>query len=102
MDYFKVIYSLMMGYMLVTVVFYIYAFIVYNVKYSLAKPRLVGYNRCLNKLIRLYENDEKAERMTKGKIRVYSTIGGGDDDLTFEGQAEKPEKERPEDYYGDE
>ncbi len=76
MDYFKVISRLMGGYVGAMIVFYLYAFIVYNVKYAIAKPRLVRYNRCLNKLIKLYEEDEVKEQIREGKVKVYSEIGG--------------------------
>ena len=62
------------------VVFYIYAFIVYNYKYSKAKPRLIAYNKMLKKLIKLYEADEAHEDVIKGKVKVYSEIGGYDED----------------------
>lgn len=79
MDYFKVISRLMAGYILAMVVFYIYAFIVYNYKYAHAKPDIVRYNRNLKKLIKLYEEDESHEQIRTGKVKVYSEIGGYDD-----------------------
>ena len=81
MDYFKVIGGLMTGYIIVMVVFYIYAFIVYNYKYSKAKPRLIAYNKMLKKLIRLYEAEEAHEDVLKGRVKVYSEIGGDDNDV---------------------
>ena len=80
MDYFKVIGRLMAGYIIAMVVFYIYAFIVYNYKYSKAKPRLIAYNKMLKKLIKLYEADEAHDAVVKGKVRVYSGIGGYDEE----------------------
>ena len=81
MDYVKVIGGLMTGYIVVMVVFYIYAFIVYNYKYSKAKPRLIAYNKMLKKLIRLYEAEEAHEDVLKGRVKVYSEIGGDDNDV---------------------
>ena len=52
MDYFKVISRLMFGYVIAMGVFYLYAFIVYNFKYSKAKKGLVEYNSNLKKLIK--------------------------------------------------
>ena len=79
MDYFKVISILMSGYIGSMIVFYLYAFIVYNYKYAVAKPRLVRYNKCLRKLIKSYEADEVKEEIRTGKVKVYSEIGGFDD-----------------------
>ena len=52
-DYFKMIRVLMLGYVSVMALFYIYAFIVYNYKYSKKRRGLVKYNRMLKKLIKL-------------------------------------------------
>ena len=79
MDYFKVIGRLMAGYIISMVVFYIYAFIVYNYKYSKAKPRLIGYNKLLKKLIKLYEADEAHDDIVTGKVKV-TAIGGYDEE----------------------
>ncbi len=76
MDYFKVIYSLIGGYVVAMVVFYIYAFIVYNYKYSKARKRLIKYNRLLTKLIKLYDKEEARSQIKRGKVKVYSEIGG--------------------------
>ena len=84
MDYVKVISRLMGGFFIAMVVFYIYAFIVYNYKYSKARKGLIGYNRTLTKLIKLYEKDEAHQQVVKGKVRVYSGIGGDMDELDAE------------------
>ena len=76
MDYFRVISLLMGGYIVSMIVFYIYAFIVYNYKYSKAKHGIIRYNRYLTKLIKLYEKDEAHNQVLKGKVKVYSEIGG--------------------------
>ena len=94
MDYFKTISRLMAGYVAVMVVFYIYAFIVYNFKYVKAKKRIIRYNRDLSKLIKLYEKDEAHDQVIKGKVKVYSGIGGDMDDL-FEEISEPAPKTRP-------
>ena len=83
-DYFKMIRMLMIGYVSVMALFYIYAFIVYNYKYSKKRKGLVRYNRMLKKLIKLYEADESHQDVLSGKVKVYSGIGGDfeDDYLT--------------------
>ena len=96
MDYFKTISRLMAGYVAAMVVFYIYAFIVYNFKYVKAKKRIIKYNRDLSKLIKLYEKDEAHDQVVKGKVKVYSGIGGDMDDL-FEEISEPAPKARPRD-----
>ena len=92
MDYFKTISRLMAGYVAVMVVFYIYAFIVYNFKYVKAKKRIIKYNRDLSKLIKLYEKDEAHDQVIKGKVKVYSGIGGDMDDLFEEISEPEPIK----------
>ncbi|SNU08314.1 hypothetical protein SAMN06297422_11760 [Lachnospiraceae bacterium] len=82
MDYFKVISRLMGGYVLVMVVFYIYAFIVYNFKYMKAKPGIIKYNRDLGKLIKLYEKEEVQSQIKSGRVKVYSDIGGDMEELS--------------------
>lgn len=78
-DYFKLIYGLMLGYVVVMALFYIYAFIVYNYKYSKARPGLIKYNKMLRKLIKLYESDDTSASIKSGRVKVYSQIGGMDD-----------------------
>ena len=87
MDYFKVISRLMFGYVIAMGVFYLYAFIVYNFKYSKAKKGLVEYNSNLKKLIKLYEHEESREQILTGRVKVYSEIGGFDElDLEQKGE----------------
>jgi hypothetical protein len=81
MDYFKVISRLMGGYVLALVVFYIYAFVVYNYKYAKARKGLIRYNRMLSKLIKLYEKEEAHNQITSGRVKVYSGIGGDMEEL---------------------
>ena len=76
LDYFKIGKNLVVGCVIVMVVFYIYAFIVYNVKYTLAKPGLIQYNKDLKQLISLYDADEAREDVVTGRVKVYSEIGG--------------------------
>ena len=84
-DYFKVISYLMVGYVATLAVFYIYAFIVYNYKYSKAKPGMVQYNKWLKQLVKSYESDEAKDSITSGRVKVYSGIGGFDENFEFEG-----------------
>ena len=87
MDYFKVISRLMFGYVIAMGVFYLYAFIFYNFKYSKAKKGLVEYNSNLKKLIKLYEHEESREQILTGRVKVYSEIGGFDElDLEQKGE----------------
>lgn len=90
-DYFKLISRLMVGYVIVMVVFYIYAFIVYNYKYAKARPGLVKYNRMLRKLIKLYEKEDAHSDVLKGRVKVYSSIGGDFDELDEEMPVERSE-----------
>ena len=83
-DYFGVISKLMVGYVITLAIFYIYAFIVYNYKYSKAKPGMVQYNKWLKKLVKSYESDETRDDIRSGKVKVYSGIGGFDEDFDFE------------------
>ena len=83
-DYFKIITMLMTGYVITLVVFYLYAFVVYNYKYANAKPGIVQYNKWLNNLVKLYNEDEAHDSIISGKVKVYSEIGG-DDEIDFEG-----------------
>ena len=81
MDYFSVVSKLMGGYVLAMVIFYLYAFVVYNFKYMKAKPRLIQHNRNLKKLVKLYKEDEAHEQVLTGEVKVYSEIGGFDEDF---------------------
>ena len=93
MDYFKIITRLMIGYVIVMAVFYLYAFIVYNFKYDKRKSGIIRYNRWLKQLYKLYEEEEARENIRSGKIKVYSQIGGNEEDeLSVE--AIKAEKEK--------
>ncbi len=83
-DYFKIITWLMVGYVGVMVVFYLYAFVVYNYKYAKAKPGIVKYNKWLRNLVKLYDEDEAKSWIKSGKVKVYSEIGGSMDELDFD------------------
>ena len=75
MDYFEVIQLLMSRYIILMIIFYIYAFIVYHIKYALAKPKLVKYNRALRELLQEYEDEENKDFVKVGKVRDYSDVG---------------------------
>ena len=79
-DYFKIISKLMIGYVLVMAVFYLYAFVVYNYRYAKEKPGIIRYNRWLKQLFKLYEEEEARENILSGKVKVYSQIGGEDEE----------------------
>ena len=82
MDYFKVISHLVGGYIVAMLIFYLYGFVVYNYKYSKAKPHILEYNRSLKKLIKLYEKDDIRNDITRDKIKVYTQIGGDDEEIS--------------------
>lgn len=52
-DYFNVMYKMLGGYVVVCLVYYLFSSMVYNYRYSKAKPGLVKYNSNLKKLIAL-------------------------------------------------
>ena len=79
MDYFDVMTKLMTGYVGAMLVFYLYAFLIYNYKYAKAKKHLVRYNKNLRRLIKLYEKDEVRDQIEDGTVKVYSEIGGYSD-----------------------
>ncbi|MCR5105456.1 MAG: hypothetical protein K6B68_13565 [Eubacterium sp.] len=76
LDYFTIGKELVKYCVIVMIIFYVYAFIVYNVKYTLAKPGLIQYNKDLKQLISMYEADEAKEDVMAGRVKVYSEIGG--------------------------
>lgn len=86
MDYFKVISRLMGGYVIAMVIFYLYAFIVYNFRYAKAKRGLVEHNRNLKKLLKLYEREETQDQIKTGKVKVYSEIGGYEEFIAERGE----------------
>ncbi len=77
MDYFSVIGKLMMGYVGFLLFIYVIAFLIYNVRYQMAKKGLIRYNRNLKRLITLQDKEEKVKQY-HDRIRVSRSIGGDD------------------------
>ena len=79
MDYIRLIYILMVGYVAFAFIYTIIAYIIYNIRYTKAKPGLINYNKNLKKLIELEtEEDAGAKPET---IKVSANIGGDISDL---------------------
>lgn len=63
-DYFKLMYDLLAGYVAFSVIYFLFATLVYNYRYYKAKPGLVKYNINLKKLIDL----ESGTPVKSGKV----------------------------------
>jgi hypothetical protein len=81
MDYFKAIYLLMAGYVGFALLYQIFAFVLYAIRFQRAKVGLVNYNRNLKKLIVFGEARPKKRKKTQA-IRVNNSIGG--EEIEFE------------------
>jgi hypothetical protein len=81
MDYFKAIYLLMAGYVGFALLYQIFAFVLYAIRFQRAKVGLVTYNRNLKKLIVFGEARPKKRKKTQA-IRVNNSIGG--EEIEFE------------------
>ena len=92
-DYFKTIGVFLLGYIGFALLYQIFAFVVYAIRYYRAKPGLIEYNRNLKKLITFGENREKGRKKMKG-VRVRSGIGGDELELEddMEAQTERRKK----------
>ena len=78
MDYFSVIGKLMLGYVGFAGIMFIFAFLIYHIRYQTAKKGLIRYNRNLKKLIEMEEQDEYEQDVKEGRVRVSRSIGGDD------------------------
>ena len=78
MDYFSVIGKLMLGYVGFAGIMFIFAFLIYHIRYQTAKKGLIRYNRNLKKLIEMEERDEYEQDVEEGLVRVSRSIGGDD------------------------
>ena len=78
MDYFSVIGKLMFGYLGFCAILYVFGFVVYHVRFQLAKKGLIEYNRNLKKFLKLLEREEAKEQLQTGTIKVRSEIGGSE------------------------
>ena len=91
LDYFAIARSLITGYLVTLLVFFVFAFFVYTFRFHNARKGLMEYNQNLKKLLRLYEG----KRSSKGKntrrrrkkkapepaVKVNENIGGDIPDL---------------------
>lgn len=88
-DYFKTIGLFMAGYVGFVLLYQIFAFVLYALRYYRAKPGLIEYNRNLKKLIVF---GEKREHGKKQNMKVHSNIGGDDLNLDLEAPAGRRKK----------
>ncbi|MCR4839127.1 MAG: hypothetical protein K5897_09395 [Eubacterium sp.] len=80
MDYFSVIGKLMLGYIGFLLIIFVFAFLIYNVRYQFAKKGLIRYNRNLKRLITMEEREEVVNKY-HDRIRVSTSIGGDSPEL---------------------
>lgn len=74
-NYFRIVVLVMAGYAICLVVFLLYAFVVYNVKYEKARAGIIRYNKNLKRLLRLYARENRTRRPA---VHVSENIGGDD------------------------
>ena len=96
MDYFSVIGKLMLGYVGFCAIMYIFAFLIYHIRYQSAKKGLIEYNRNLKRLIKMADDEEYEEESDEPvptTIRVSQSIGGDDPllDEMIKGEGSKTE-----------
>lgn len=87
-DYFDLMYKMLGGYVIVCLAYYLFSSMVYNYRYSKAKPGLVKYNANLKKLIAL-----EGGGPVKRKVVERPGVVVVEDD--FEGFEVGAEKQRP-------
>ena len=76
MDYFDIIGKLMFGYLGFAVILYIYAFVVYHIRFQLAKKGLIRYNRNLKRFLKWEERHASRQEIETGIVQVKDGIGG--------------------------
>jgi len=88
MDYMAMIKKIMTYYVLFALIFEVIGFIVYNIRYILAKPELIEYNHNLKRLLAYYGlgknkkfKDDEFDEIDKSQIKVRSGIGMDEDDF---------------------
>lgn len=92
-DYFKAIGLLMAGFVGFALIYQVFAFVVYAIRYYRARPGLIEYNRNLKKLIVFGEKKVKPNRKKKTKtLQVRSGVGGDELELDFETPEERRKK----------
>ncbi len=90
MDYFSVIMKLMIGYMGFSLILYIFGFVVYHIRFQLAKKGLINYNRNLKRYLRWEEKQERKREIRRGTVKISRNIGGdGYPDFEEEERAKK-------------
>ncbi len=92
MDYFEVMSSFIKAYVIVCLVMFFYAFVIYWIKFEIAKPGIVKYNGTLRKLLKYYEIEQREEDKLKKRIRVYDGVGGSEEELPLDDTTRRPEE----------
>ena len=107
MDYFSIMYDLIGKYVICCAIYFVFAWLVYNVRYYKAKKGLVEYNSHLRQLIELEEGGGKvvSERESRVSNRVETKLAPTPNaergnvtksDMIGKVQAEEEEKKRQE------
>ena len=84
MDYFEVMSGFVKAYVAACLIMFLYAFVIYWIKFEIAKPGIVKYNGTLRKLLKYYEIEQREEDKLKKRIRVYDGVGGSEEDLPID------------------
>ena len=93
MDYFDVIKKLMLGYMGFVAILYVFGFVVYHIRFQLAKKGLIEYNRNLKRYLRWEERNESRQEIEGGFVRISGEIGGDDPEINVEDKQENKKDE---------
>ncbi len=91
MDYFEVIAIYLKGYVAACIVMFVYSFVIYFLKFQLAKPGIIKYNSLLRKLLKFYEIEQREEDKYKKRIKIYDGIGGAEEELPLDSVTMKQE-----------
>ena len=84
MDYFDVIKKLMLGYMGFVAILYVFGFVVYHIRFQMAKKGLIEYNRNLKRYLRWEERNESRQEIEGGFVKISGEIGGDDPEIKAE------------------
>lgn len=83
-DYYKLMVKILLGWGLTLAVFFVYSFIVYAIKYQIARKGIVAYNKNLKKLLKLYDIREKEAKKVSHRKKTIDSVDGEFDDLSSE------------------
>ena len=83
-DYYKLMVKILLGWGLTLAVFFVYSFIVYAIKYQIARKGIVAYNKNLKKLLKLYDIPEKEAKKVSHRKKKIDSVDGEFDDLSSE------------------